>query len=198
MSSQDRIVKAYTKSLFQNALNLESINETSNLLNLRAQQFFPPVLEEISNVFIIGEELLLFRSLFLNSEKMRTIFKNPILPEKQKMSILFAFFPGTSRITCSFLKILAEKSQLSLLPKICEDFNEMLSKHRKIAKVTLYISSPLEDEIGLKFLEILKELTSTNEIILGVVYSPKLLAGLILEYNSISINASILSTFKVL
>ena len=196
MSSRDKMVKVYTKSLFQNILAKTSRNEENHLVNLAPEKCFSTS-DTASDIFIIGEELLLFRSLFLNSEKMKAIFKNPILPEKQKMSILLNFFPGMSKTTCSFLSILVEKSHLSYLPEISEEFNEMLLKYRKIAKVTRYISSPLEETIGLKFLEILKKLTDSKETILTVIYSPKLLAGLILEYNSMAINASILSSFKI-
>ena len=38
---------------------------------------------------------------------------------------------------------------------------------------------------------------NSNEIILNVSYNPKLLGGLILEYNSLSIDASILNEFSL-
>lgn len=196
MSSQDKMVNAYTKSLFQNLLTLESSNKSNSFENFLTEKI-SAVQGNPSNIFIIGEELLLLRSLFLNSEKIKTIFKNPILPEKEKMRILLNFFPGMSKITCSFLSILVERSHLSYIPAISEEFNEMLLKYRKIAKVTLYISSPLEETMGLKVLTILQKLTESEEIILDIIYSPKILAGLILEYNSMSINASILSSFKI-
>lgn len=196
MNSQDKMVKAYTKSLFQNASILVASNEIKNFENLSSEKGLA-VPGNLLNIFFIGEELLLLRSLFLNSEKIKTIFKNPVLPEKEKMSILLNFFPGMSKITCSFLSILVERSHLSYIPEISEEFNEMLLKYRKIAKVTLSISSPLEETMGLKFLSILQKLTESEEIILDIIYSPKILAGLILEYNSMSINASILSSFKI-
>ena len=196
MSSQDKMVNAYTKSLFQNLLTLESSNKSNSFESFLTEKI-SAVQGNPSNIFIIGDELLLLRSLFLNSERVRTIFKNPILPEKEKMRILLNFFPGMSKITCSFLSILVERSHLSYIPAISEEFNEMLLKYRKIAKVTLYISSPLEETMGLKVLTILQKLTESEEIILDIIYSPKILAGLILEYNSMSINASILSSFKI-
>lgn len=196
MSSQEKMVKTYAKSLFQHLLVRTYAKKTDELLTLTSEKVITTS-THISNILLIGEELLLIQTLFSNSEKLRSIFKSPLLPEQQKMSILLSFFPSMSKIVRSFLSILVEKSHLSYISEISEEFNEMLLKYRKIAKVTLYISSPLEEMLGLKFLTILKKLTESNEIILNVIYSPKILAGLILEYSSMSINASILSSFKI-
>jgi F0F1-type ATP synthase delta subunit len=46
-------------------------------------------------------------------------------------------------------------------------------------------------------LETLKDLTSSKEIILSLSYNPKLLGGLVLEYNSSAIDASILKEFSL-
>ena len=42
-----------------------------------------------------------------------------------------------------------------------------------------------------------QKLTAANNIILNVSYNPKLLGGLILEYKSSSIDASILKEFSL-
>ena len=46
-------------------------------------------------------------------------------------------------------------------------------------------------------LKTLKTLTNSTEIILTTAYNPKLLGGLILEYNSVAIDASILKEFSL-
>jgi F0F1-type ATP synthase delta subunit len=43
----------------------------------------------------------------------------------------------------------------------------------------------------------LKNVTAASEIILSTSYNPKLLGGLILEYNSTSIDASVLKEFSL-
>ena len=58
-------------------------------------------------------------------------------------------------------------------------------------------ASPLEDTYGLLLLKTLKKLTNSNEIILTTAYNPKLLGGIVLEYNSVAIDASILKEFSL-
>ena len=46
-------------------------------------------------------------------------------------------------------------------------------------------------------LKTLKNLTQSKEVVLNVSYNPKLLGGLVLEYNSSAIDASILKEFSL-
>jgi F0F1-type ATP synthase delta subunit len=55
----------------------------------------------------------------------------------------------------------------------------------------------LQEKSGATLLETLKELTASNEVILNVSYNPKLLGGLVLEYNSSAIDASVLKEFSL-
>ena len=64
-------------------------------------------------------------------------------------------------------------------------------------KVKLITASPLESKIGKNLLETLKTVTKSSEIILNTAYNPKLLGGIVLEYNSVAIDASILKEFSL-
>jgi len=46
-------------------------------------------------------------------------------------------------------------------------------------------------------LKTLKNVTNSTEVILSTSYNPKLLGGLIVEYNSVAIDASILKEFSL-
>ena len=83
MSFSKKVVTTYSKSLFQNTQKLENqeyinINKITSLEN---NSILP-------DVNLIGEELLLIRSLILSSKTMKDFFKNPTYPESQKLNIL--------------------------------------------------------------------------------------------------------------
>ena len=48
----------------------------------------------VPNVYIIGEELLLIKSVLNSSKKMDNFFKNPTYGEQQKLDVLLSIFPG--------------------------------------------------------------------------------------------------------
>jgi ATP synthase F1 delta subunit len=194
--NSNKIVKTYAKSLFQNLTSLNSSAkiqgsfELTNITSLNKKSFSP-------DIYIVGEELLLLSAILISSEKIKKIFKNPTFLEKQKEDILLNIFPGLTVTTISFLKVLRERTHLSLIPSISEEFNELLLKFKKSTKVKIITASPLEENFGMLLLKTLKKITNSEEIMLNIAYNPKLLGGVIIEYNSVAIDASILKEFSL-
>lgn len=194
MSSTKKIVTTYAKSLFQNVKNSEkSTNsfEVSKLTSVASKEKFVP------DVYIIGEELLLIRSTLITSKKLKAFFTNPTYLEQQKLNVLLNILPGLTVTMKSFLKVLAERSHLSLLPDITDAYTEILMKFKNSSFVKIITASTLQENYGLTLLNTLKSLTKSNEVILNISYNPKLLGGLIIEYKSTAIDASILKEFSL-
>lgn len=195
MSFTKKIVTTYSKSLFQNVKSFEASKTNNNSfditkINTSDQKFVP-------DVYIIGEELLLLRSTLVSSKKLTEFFKNPTYAETQKLDVLLNIFPGLTLTTKSFLKVLCERTHLALLPEISDEYSKLLLKFKNSAIVKLITASALQENYGDVLLKALKLLTNANEIILSVAYNPKLLGGLIIEYKSTAIDASILKEFSL-
>lgn len=195
MSLSKKVVTTYSKSLFQNVKNFENSNSKNNSfditkLNTTDKKFIP-------DVYIIGEELSLLRSTLISSKKLNEFFKNPTYAENQKLDVLLNIFPGLTLTMKSFLKVLAERTHLSLIPEISDEYSRLLLAFKNSALVKLVTASALQENYGDKLLSSLKTLTNANEIILTVSYNPKLLGGLIVEYKSVAIDASILKEFSL-
>jgi ATP synthase F1 delta subunit len=179
MSFSKKIVTTYSKSLFQSVTSLQK-DKT-----------------KVLSIYSIGEELNLLLSLLVSSKQLKTLFSNPTISEKKKLELLISIFPGISKMMSAFLKILTERSHLSLLPEISEQYNETLLKFKGFTTVRLITASTLQENYGLFLLKTLKNLTNSKEVILNVSYNPQLLGGLILEYNSTSTDASLLKEFSL-
>jgi len=196
MSFNSRMVTTYAKSLFQNLNNSKKAASTedsfkiSKITSSEEKNFLP-------DIFIVGEELLLLRATLISSKKLSNIFKNPTFAEKQKLDIILSIFPGLTVSTKSFLKVLTERGHLSLIPEISDDYNKIILKFKNTTKVKLVTASQLEEKIGSMLLTTLKKLTNSTEVILNTAYNPKLLGGVVLEYNSVAIDASILKEFSL-
>lgn len=201
MSFSKKIVTTYSKSLFQSVTSLQKTK--LNVESEELQKFDPSKLtsstekNKVLSIYAIGEELSLIRSLLVSSKKLKVLFANPTLAEKQKLALLVSIFPGISSMMRSFLKVLTERSHLSLLPEISDEYNETLLKFKGSTTVRLITASTLQESYGLFLLKTLKNLTKSKEVVLNVSYSPQLLGGLILEYNSTSTDASLLKEFSL-
>jgi ATP synthase F1 delta subunit len=192
MSLTKKVVATYSKSLFQNVKNFEGSNSsTFDVTKLASGDKFVP------DVFIIGEELLLIRSTLVSSKKLNEFFNNPTYEEGQKLDVLLNIFPGLTTTMKSFLKVLCERTHLSLLPEISDEYTKLLLRFKNAVHVKVTTAGSLQENYAENLLSSLKALTGSNEIILTVAYNPKLLGGLIVEYKSTAIDASILKEFSL-
>jgi F-type H+-transporting ATPase subunit delta len=189
-----KLVATYSKSLFQNVnksnSSASSAFEVSKITSADQKTFVP-------SVYIIGEELSLIRSTLISSKKLKEFFKNPTYAEQQKLDVILNIFPGLTVTMKSFLKVLTERGHLSLIPDISDEFTKILLKFKNATKVKLVVASALKENYGTILLQTLRTLTASKDIVLNVTYNPKLLGGIIIEYNSTSIDASILKEFSL-
>ena len=207
MSFRKKIISTYSKSLFQNGLQEQNQalkefgpSNGEKLEGYEIVKFFELVSqpnERFTTVYSIGEELALLRSVLISSELSKGFFQNPTIEEAKKYALLVSLFSGMSRLMKSFLQLLTEKGQLSLLPEIADDYDDILLKVTQTTKVQLITASALKENYGLLLLETLRKLTNSKEIILNVAYSPQLLGGFILEYNSTATDLSLLKEFSL-
>ena len=204
MSFSKKRITAYSKALFEilslikkqnkGTGSLAEINrfKISNLITSKKDKQS----ENAITVYAIGEELSLLSSLFLCSAPLNLFFKNTTIVESKKLDIFFKIFPGLSSFTRAFLKILSEQNDLYLIPEIANEYNKFLFKFKNFINIKLVIPSILRKEYGEHVLNILKSLTHSQEIILNVSFNPQLLGGFIIEYNSASIDVSIVKEFS--
>jgi ATP synthase F1 delta subunit len=195
MSFNNKIVTTYAKSLFQNIKNSKIQESTKDFKISKITSSEQKTL--VPDLFILAEELLLIRSILVSSKKLANFFKNPTYLEQQKLDVILTLFPGLTVTMKSFLKVLKERNHLSFIPDISEEFNKILLKFKQSTKVKIITASPLDENIGSLLLTSLKKITNSNEIILNTSYNPKLLGGLILEYNSVAVDATILKEFSL-
>jgi len=191
-----KVITTYSKSLFQNIKEIQSSNKFEEYFNINKITSLDTN-TSLPDIYLIGEELLLIRSLILSSKTMKDFFKNPTYPEQQKLNIILSIFPGLTVSTKSFLKVLTERSHLSLIPDVSDEYMEMLVKYKNSTTVKLIIATGLKENYGGLLLKTLRNLTNCKEVLLKVFYNPKLLGGLVVEYNSMSIDASILKEFSL-
>ena len=195
MSFTKKVVTTYAKALFQNVNNATKTSsktsfDVSKITSNNSKAVVP-------NVYIIGEELMLLSSALVSSKKIGEFFNNPTYAEKQKQSVLLTIFPGLSVTMKSFLEVLTERSHLALLPEVCEEYTKLLLKFKNSIKVKIITASSLEEKYGSLLLSKLQKLTGSSEVILNIAYNPKLLGGFVVEYNSTSVDASVLKEFSL-
>ena len=197
MAISSKAIATYSKSLFQNVKNSQKKTSNFDLTSVSTAMSADRAKDFVPDVCIIGEELTLLSSTLTTSKKLKSFFANPTFSEQQKLEVLFSIFPGLTLTMKSFLKVLTERAHLNLLPEIAIEYNKFLDEFNNTCVVKVITASTLKEDYGKSLLATLKKLTKADNIVLNLSYNPKLLGGLILEYKSISIDASILKEFSL-
>jgi len=197
MSFTKKVVTTYSKSLFQNLRSSQKKASSFDLTSVSNARSKNQAKNFVPDVYIIGEELSLLSATLTTSKKLKAFFANPTLSEQQKLEVLLSIFPGLTLTMKSFLKVLTERTHLKLLPEIAEQYTKLLNEFNNTCVVKVVTASTLKENYGTTLLAALKKLTNAKNIVLNVSYNPKLLGGLLLEYKSSSIDASILKEFSL-
>lgn len=195
MSIYTKVVTLYSKSLYQNIIEKSENEKNYDFFFITSAKSNEQNLLITRKILL--EEFSLLKAFLTSSNKILSIYNDPTYSEKKKLDTIFLIFPGLSFFMQSFLRILMERNHLFLIPEIADEFQDLILKNEKIFKINLVIASPLNKNFGPKLLENLKKLTQAKEIILQVIYEPKILGGLIVEYNFLSIDASIAKEFSL-
>lgn len=209
MSVSKKQVLNYSKSLFQNAnalpfepiaLEPEIVLEENEVGTNGEQLPTPNLGSSVAPMYFIGEELRLRSALIQNAPTLKSALQtiSPYnLNKSQKLKLVVDLFPSAlPTLLLNFFTLLAEKNELSLIPDISLEYNRLLYAFERITPITLIGATPFQSRQGLSVLNTLKDLTSSNEIIVTAGYQKRLLGGLVIEYQSCAIDASIFKEFS--
>ena len=180
-----KISKSYAKSFLQ-------MNFTS-LSSLKKDAYAETIKRKVKESL---KELCLLATAISTSSNIYSFFKNPLNSESDKYNVLINLFPQLKAETLSLLKLLTETNDLKLIPEIFQEYEKLAEKFSESASVKLTLASKLQKNLGPILLKNLKNLTKTSNILLEVDYKKTILGGIILEYGSVSLDASILREFR--
>jgi F0F1-type ATP synthase delta subunit len=75
--------------------------------------------------------------LLFRRQKIKRFLVIQHTPSNKKLDILLSIFPGLTVTMKSFLKVLTERTHLSLIPEISDEYTRILLKFQKCSKVKI-------------------------------------------------------------
>jgi F0F1-type ATP synthase delta subunit len=74
--------------------------------------------------FILLRRVIVSLSTLISSKKLKGFLVIQHTPSNKKLDILLSIFPGLTVTMKSFLKVLTERTHLSLIPEISDEYTE--------------------------------------------------------------------------
>ncbi len=148
---------------------------------------------ELNQLNAVHDDILLLNSVCKKSREFVVMLNSPIIPADKKYKIIQAITDNkVSKITQTFIKLLAAKNRESNLPEIITAFVEQFNKMKGIHKVKLTTATPVSDEIKNSFINKIESSSAINNIEMETITDEKIIGGFVLEMDGKLVDASIL------
>ena len=148
---------------------------------------------ELNQLNAVHDDVLLLNSVCKKSREFVVMLGSPVIAADKKYKIIQAItHDKVSKITQTFIKLLASKNRESNLPEIITAFIEQFNKIKGIHKVKLTTAIPVSDEIKNSFTKKIEAASSINNIELETITDEKIIGGFVLEMDGKLVDASII------
>jgi F-type H+-transporting ATPase subunit delta len=131
----------------------------------------------------ILEQLEILSGLLDSQSDFRLLCEDPNFsqPERKEVFEKMAEKFGLNNIFYNFLLLLTDKSRLSLLPEICEEFQDLLDEHEGRLQVIITSATPVLESEMREISEILMRANKKKEVHTRHVIDKDLLGGMRIE-----------------
>lgn len=116
--------------------------------------------------------------------------KNAIAKQDTKKQILNQVFPKLDTLSSKLFDVLVDNNRIDTIADVARKYNELYEAHIGIEKATVTTAVPMTDDLEIKVMAKIKELTSKSVELENIV-DESIIGGFILRVGDIQYNASI-------
>lgn len=145
---------------------------------------------EQSSASIVNDDMKIIANAVASSKDLSDMLHSPVINLTAKKAALLKVFPNLNTLSAKLIETLVDNKRINMLDAVAQKINILYdeSQGTQIAKVTTAV--PLTDELKVKVLAKVKELTGKEAEIQSTV-DESILGGFILRVGDIQYNASI-------
>jgi F-type H+-transporting ATPase subunit delta len=139
---------------------------------------------------IINSDMKLIASTIVNNKELRLALQNPVVRSAVKKSIVLEVFKSMNSLSTNLVDTLIDNKRISAIGEVASQYNVLYDqfKETQVAKVTTAVE--LSDDLKVKVLVKLKELTG-KEVEINSIIDESILGGFVLRIGDIEYNASV-------
>lgn len=138
----------------------------------------------------VNNDMKLIAKTIEESKELSKMLNNPVIRSSAKKAVLLEVFKGSNAMTSNLIDTLISNKRLALLSDVASNYTRLFDELNgtQIAKVTTAV--PLTDELRVKVLAKVKELTGKDVEVVNTI-DESILGGFILRVGDVQYNASI-------
>ena len=145
----------------------------------------------------VNNDMKLIATTIAESKDLNDMLQSPVVRSSDKKAVLLEVFKGSNTMTTNLIDTLITNKRLTLLSDVATSYNNLYDEltGTQVAKVTTAV--PLSDELKVKVLAKVKELTGKDVEVENII-DESILGGFILRVGDIQYNASVVNKLNTL
>jgi len=145
----------------------------------------------------VNESMQAMAQAISGHQDLANILKNSVVKADDKKSVLLKVFPQLDDISNNLIDLLVSNKRIDILEEVAIEYNRLYDKLNGKEKATVTTAIPMTNDLELKVLAKVKELT-TKAVELENIVDESILGGFILRVGDKQYNASVASQLNKL
>lgn len=141
----------------------------------------------------VFDEMQRIQQTISNSKELSVFLDSPLTKSKDKVEALNKIFTNSSAIAQGLFNSLATNKRLGILNDVALSYISLYKKDKGAQVASVTTAVPLTNELEVKILEKVKELTNGKQVSLESVVDPSIIGGFVLRVGDLQYNASVAS-----
>lgn len=139
---------------------------------------------------VVNNDMKLIANTIADSKDLRDMLNSPVVSSSIKKASLLEIFKNANALTINAIDTLITNKRIALLENVSLEYTRLYDEQRGTEVATVTTALPLTDDLKVKVLAKVKELTG-KEVEVENIIDEDILGGFILRVGDIQYNASI-------
>lgn len=146
---------------------------------------------------VINGDMQLIATTIANNQELSAMLKNAIVKPEVKKTVLLQVFPDINALSKELFNMLVANKRIDIIGEVSKKYTVLFDVQNGKEQATVTTAVPMTNDLELKVLAKIKELTNKAVEVKNVV-DENILGGFILRVGDIQYNASIASKLNKL
>jgi F-type H+-transporting ATPase subunit delta len=184
--------RSISKGLIRVAEVDDSNNPISGVAQRYAQALFS-LAQEQNVTDAVADALGNFAEMIEQSADLRRLVLSPVFSAEDQLKAVSALLDkyGFGGITANFIKLVASKRRLFVLPEMIRAFQSLNDKAKGVTRADVTAAAPLSPHHNVALEQALREVSGGKTVKVNVTVDPSIIGGIVVKLGSRMVDASL-------
>ncbi|PPQ31953.1 F0F1 ATP synthase subunit delta [Rhodoblastus sphagnicola] len=185
-------VRLSTRGPFRVAEVEDSVNPVSGVAERYAQALFR-LAQERNITASVAEALGNFGEMIEQSADLRRFIVSPVFSADEQLKAITALLDqfGYGDITANFIKLVASKRRLFVLPEMIRAYTALNDKAKGVTQAQVTVAAPLSSDHSAALESALRQVSGGQTVKVNVKVDPSIIGGIVVKLGSRMVDASL-------